>query len=404
MEINNVVCSSICKRSQVVRLIALFSLLFASFPVFCAQALHKESYKIGKFTASIGSSQKQNFRFNRKQKSLLEDRMAFGYTAQAQELIVGIFDGHAGDELADFLAKKFYETYGLIERENHNRQNPALSTSLKIEAALYSVETWFKNNYKEKNNTIPLCGSTASIVHINDKKITLGWVGDSTAVVYHKPHQDIQGNFAIVFDATHDHHVSSAQELRRIINLYGGETSFRKILTTLYNDPANHDFDLFYSASRLSSWEKALKSLAQKGSKKAPSKNLRLGGLNLARDLGSFDLKKMGPTINGAVKPALSNQPDFLEIPTEHEMLIVVASDGLWDYFKKDNYSQGITPAELYEVIQDLQRQGFSPQKIADYLASQSGRTFQLAGTRKNITEYDDDVSVVIIALNAKKN
>lgn len=230
-----------------------------------------------------------------------------------------IFDGHGGEEWAEFLRDNFHYYLRkelLTEIEDQTTDNVSDAVCKAFNNAWFVTDNKFKDVFKERANKV---GATAVIVLIIADRMFCANIGDARAVLS-------RDKKAITLSK--DHKVNREDELARIKN-DGGYIVFGRVLGRLAVTRAFGDFEC---------------------------KNLEVQN----KDTGEKEIKSF-----------IISEPEIREIridPREDEF-IVLASDGLFDRYSSqevvDSVNEKLTKYQPYEkntqkISHELLKETFS--------------------------------------------
>ena len=216
-----------------------------------------------KTIATYGHAERQGRR------PTMED--AFFIENNADHAFFGLFDGHGGRAVADYLAQNLYQN---ILQDGNFKADPVAA----IRDGCLATDQKLKNISGLKYITV---GSTAVMALIKSGKISIGNVGDSRAVL---------ASNGIAQALSTDHKPNIPSEAARI-EAAGGSVYQRKI---------NNQDDAWrvYNASRSA------------------------GGLAVSRAFGDFGMKNFG----------LIAEPEIsIHTITPNDEFLILACDGVWD-------------------------------------------------------------------------
>ena len=190
--------------------------------------------------------------------------------------LLGIFDGHGGPLVSDYLSKKlpqyFYDKTVISKNIKKN--------SIKYHKFVLKLFDFIQEKIRNEIKESKLMGSTALIAQVYNvgqkKKLQVINAGDCRAVLCNK--------YNIGIPLTKDHKPTTIEEYERITKL-GGQ------VTQLMNDDA------------------------------------RIGGLSVSRSVGDID-----------TKPYVSHLPEIFDYEiNEADKFLIVGCDGVWDVFNNQD-------------------------------------------------------------------
>jgi len=294
----------------------------ACFSTFTTTPTDEELQAFKEFSILTTTKGKTNAAFNpnAKEKADNQDRgmiisLPGGYS------VYGVFDGHGseGHHCSDFVMEAFMNE---IRRNFVERMESKDVESLTDNAVI----VWMKQKFKEINESlrrsdIPCrtSGSTGTIAFYLKERVIVGYVGDSTAVLY---------NWSVESDGVRmletPEHSPSAEQERKRIESSGGSVK-----------------DIY-----VPSLNKTISRIEQ-------------SGLSVSRAFGDFDGSRWG----------VSCQPEFVKFDldtrysTDKRMLLIIASDGLWDCVSPQEVIQHICMGSRMKW-DDLERQAMALSKL----------------------------------------
>ena len=171
--------------------------------------------------------------------------------------LFAVFDGHGGEYVSQYLKENFSE---FLKKTINSKYNSRFTQILK--ESIENIDKYFDNSEEAKN-----CGSTGTIVVVNNRNIYCANVGDSKCYY-------INENEAI--QITEDHNCNNKVEVDTLKNK--GVAVFRGRV---------------------------------------------YGSLNLTRSFGDTEFKKDGITSTPYIKKIFSDKNDV--------KFLIIASDGIWD-------------------------------------------------------------------------
>ena len=171
--------------------------------------------------------------------------------------LFAVFDGHGGEYVSQYLKENFSE---FLKKAINSKYNSRFTQILK--ESIENIDKYFDNSEEAKN-----CGSTGTIVVVNNRNIYCANVGDSKCYY-------INENEAI--QITEDHNCNNKVEVDTLKNK--GVAVFRGRV---------------------------------------------YGSLNLTRSFGDTEFKKDGITSTPYIKKIFSDKNDV--------KFLIIASDGIWD-------------------------------------------------------------------------
>ena len=171
--------------------------------------------------------------------------------------LFAVFDGHGGEYVSQYLKENFSE---FLKKTINSKYNSRFTQILK--ESIENIDKYFENSEEAKK-----CGSTGTIVVVNNRIIYCANVGDSKCYY-------INGNEAI--QITEDHNCNNKVEVDTLKNK--GVAVFRGRV---------------------------------------------YGSLNLTRSFGDTEFKKDGITSTPYIKKIFSDKNDV--------KYLIIASDGIWD-------------------------------------------------------------------------
>lgn len=266
--------------------------------------------------------------------------------------VFAVFDGHGGAACSHFLTTQFRTTLEQEVRRLRAHDVHAQSpTTTVLENTLLALDHFFVRQQRRATGVPPTArnsrnrgGSTAVVVAVDPNKheITCSNVGDSRAILIRKKSE---GPTTSILPLSHDHSPNSRpDEVTRITKL-GGEVKV---------SAQESAFALVY------------------GKKAGPRiyQHDGSGGLNMTRALGDDYLK-----------PLIIPQPETIQIPMhEEDLLLVLASDGMWDVLTNEEVNQLIR--QLYESSSNTFDASTFVQRCALMLVQEAQRQ----GSQDNIT------------------
>jgi hypothetical protein len=190
--------------------------------------------------------------------------------------LLGIFDGHGGPLVSDYLSKKlpqyFYDKTVISKNIKKN--------SIKYHKFVFKLFDFIQEKIRNEIKESKLMGSTALIAQVYNvgqkKKLQVINAGDCRAVLCNK--------YNIGIPLSKDHKPTTIEEYERITKL-GGQ------VTQLMNDDA------------------------------------RIGGLSVSRSVGDID-----------TKPYVSHLPEIFDYDlNETDKFLIVGCDGVWDVFNNQD-------------------------------------------------------------------
>jgi len=194
----------------------------------------------------------------------------------------GIYDGHGGEESAQIVQKKLH--YSIFNNGKWKEKNFE-------EAITEGFMSTDRIVIQRTNHRLDSSGSTAVIALIVDHTLYIANVGDSEAIIAIKEGQSSDLRTQIV---TNLHRASNIDEKKRVLQL-GGNFLFG-----------------------------------------------RLGGtLSVTRAFGDFEFKEPKSKANFVTSKPFINK---IELTPAHKFL-VLASDGLWDVFDKEDVTKFVVTA-----------------------------------------------------------
>lgn len=120
------------------------------------------------------------------------------FEGNPQKAFFAVYDGHGGNEAADFSAQNLHVYFS-----DALKNNDSIEESLKIA-------------FQKTDDNIQKAGAVAAVAYINNDDLYIAWAGDTRAVV-------IRDNNVIF--ATEDHKPNAPEELKRI-TLCGGTVTY----------------------------------------------------------------------------------------------------------------------------------------------------------------------------------
>lgn len=277
--------------------------------------------------------------------------------------IFAVFDGHGGEECANFATSNFQSAFEnelrYINTNGDDSSNKCDTTRI-LENTLIELDRSFIFHQRKESGTPQNAinsrnhgGSTAIIVAINHQKneIVCSNIGDSRAILiqrninYNDTNQ-AQDQHQNIIALSSDHSPDlRPDEVKRIQKL-GGEVR----LDTLENAFAS--------------------SFGIKITPRVFHKN-GVGGLNMTRALGDDYLK-----------PLVIPDPETtkVQVPREGDLFIVVASDGIWDSMTNDEVSK------LVVNVYDNHKVEFDNTELMKKCALKVVQEAQNKGSQDNIT------------------
>ena len=245
------------------------------------------------------------------QRLAMEDAGVAFRTASPARAVVAVFDGHGGSEVATF-AQRWLEARatrdewwaslcpqavspasvcGLSDTADPNEANAAYH-------ALSALEVAAGEEFRHRHG-VDASGSTATLLIVEDSRISVAWLGDSQAVLCRQGDCGTDGveSGVVTAHAISSEHKPDSPDERLRIAAAGGLV--RRNTRTM--DDGN---DYPYGPSRV---------FCANGS----------GGLAVTRALGDLHLR---PVVSGEAEASLLRR-----LPGD--LFIIVATDGLWDVF-----------------------------------------------------------------------
>lgn len=265
----------------------------------------------------------------------MEDRYRIINRPQTNEFFFGVFDGHGGYKVADYLANILYPTY-LDKLYDFN-----------IPDSLTKSFEYIDNSLDLKISNYQ--GSTSLVAVIKDEKLYVANVGDSRAVL-------CRDGFAI--DLSIDQNISCVNEKQRIEKLGG----------VIYYPVENIDKDLIKKAF------KAMDYLWLNGKYLENKSTMHIIGH------GRFLYNSfLGPGMTRSIgdkffKRFLIPTPEITitDILPEDEF-VIMASDGIWDVLSS-------------QLAVNFVREALNDGKNADYAAKMLADIARMRGSQDNIT------------------
>jgi serine/threonine protein kinase len=250
--------------------------------------------------------------------------------------IGAVFDGHSGNNVAKYCYEKLYEIFS-------SYHNPPLDSPIQMNSSTEQIDTDlmrnhdnnFKNMTSCMNQSVEIlqyldqsvqlsindlalkCGTTATIVMVDNHSIDVAWVGDSLAILYqakndHTNHQkpnnsDRSWNIDSITwsELNNKHSLDSPEEAERVL----GYNGILKRHMKMQDDGNEYPF----GPVRVYNSDDS-------------------GGLAVARSVGDLNLR---PLLTG--KPSASH---FLR--SNNDLFVVLASDGVWDV---------MSPQQVGEIV-----------------------------------------------------
>jgi len=227
----------------------------------------------------------------------------------------GIFDGHGGDNISEFLKKNF------LSYLNENKNFPydiklALSETFeKIEADIY------EQNKGKTLKEIDRSGSCALVAVLTESKIYIANIGDSRAIMSLNYGSKIK-------QLTVDHKPNNITEYERIIK-NGGKV--------YVDDDYLEDLNGKYDANKLKYILKKTDFDKYKGDKEAIFRHYP-SNLAIARSIGDLKAKKKE---YGGIPGNIIGIPDIyvLDYSTSNDFMIM-GCDGIFDYLSNEELAQ----------------------------------------------------------------
>jgi len=250
------------------------------------------------------------------------------------EYTFGVFDGHGSEgHLVSQTLKSFFEIQPFT---NLNSKENLKSTFNQLSNCI--------NNTKNINFFIS--GSTCVLVHISNKKIICGNVGDSRAIIFY----DMNNNL-IIKNLSFDHKPENFEEKKRIEKM-GGRVE------RIYNEIG--PFRVWF-------------------------KNENFPGLAMSRSFGDQAAHSVG----------VIDEPDIIEMDVVEDegkaVCVIVASDGVWEFVGNES---------LKEIVQKYVLTKNAKDCVND-IVQKSRKMWEKSGFAiDDITcvvgffEYDDDINV----------
>ena len=250
------------------------------------------------------------------------------------EYTFGVFDGHGSEgHLVSQTLKSFFEIQPFT---NLNSKENLKSTFNQLSNCI--------NNTKNINFFIS--GSTCVLVHISNKKIICGNVGDSRAIIFY----DMNNNL-IIKNLSFDHKPENFEEKKRIEKM-GGRVE------RIYNEIG--PFRVWF-------------------------KNENFPGLAMSRSFGDQAAHSVG----------VIDEPDIIEMDVVEDegkaVCVIVASDGVWEFVGNES---------LKEIVQKYVFTKNAKDCVND-IVQKSRKMWEKSGFAiDDITcvvgffEYDDDINV----------
>ena len=198
-------------------------------------------------------------------------------------VLLGVFDGHGshGHDVSNHIHKSFPK---FLITHDRWEDSPSYAIADAFPAVHQDLLNFCEDNAKYDAT---LSGSTATIVHIKDRKLYVGHVGDSRAVLAKK-----NGKKIFAMDLTRDHKPSLEDEALRI-NRMGGEV--RKIDDDI-------PYRVFY-------------------------KGKNYPGIAMSRTIGDALAQKVGVVCMPEV-----NELDI----TDDDLFVLMCSDGVWEFISSE--------------------------------------------------------------------
>ena len=272
--------------------------------------------------------------------------------------LFGLFDGHAGSEVAEYAAQNLPEKFAVC-------LSCSSSVQKAFELTFLDIEEYACNHYKWG-------GSTAICVYIKDRIAHIANIGDSRVAI---------GNKNGVVFATQDHTVKRDDERERVIKANG--RIYREANETgSFVGPWRIDL-LMMSRSLGDLWPKGREVNAKK--KYLPSIRIMRdskGVTPLFLEEWPGDFLVHGLEIEPQVGQVIA-EPEYMQEPlTAAHNYLVIATDGLWDKVSNE---------EAIATVDDYCRQKGSLTGIAAFLC-------ECAMTRGST----DNITVLVVDLLSK--
>ena len=225
---------------------------------------------------------------------------------EADYKLLGVFDGHGthGHAISNFVHKAIPKNFLKAAKVNSNPAQALLDSFAKVQSDLIT-----SCNLPEAEFDCTLSGSTATVLHLNEDKLTVAHVGDSRAVLARRT----KGKLTAV-DLTRDHKPNLPDELERVLNA-GGEV--RKM-----EEDVPHR--VFF-------------------------KGKHYPGIAMSRSVGDLLAQTIGVTCVPEVR--------CFDLTKEDEF-IVVCSDGVWEFISSQ------------EAVDEIEKYRKNPVKAAEGLAT----------------------------------
>jgi len=211
----------------------------------------------------------------------------------------GVFDGHAGSRAAQYCGQRMLDNitataaWGRRDVLAATRFGMARTEQAYLRAALSATPRWFD-------------GTTAVVVLLVDGVLTIGWVGDSRAVLGRRNKQSKQWT---AFELSHDHKPTHPLEYKRITNLGGSVgRSLKEATSGGVAKSAGSACPVFCFGANADSPMRCYP-----------------GGLSLSRSIGDVTLK-YHPTKVVVGEPEVVQQRLNAD-----DKFVILACDGIWD-------------------------------------------------------------------------
>jgi serine/threonine protein phosphatase PrpC len=259
-------------------------------------------------------------------------------------LMLGIFDGHGttGEHCSGFVVNNIYkymEQY--LNKYGDNIHKALVKTFAKTDRMLQK----FSRSNQDCN--VLLSGTTATVVLVPSKgfekisKIHVAHVGDSKAVIS-SANAESRKNFG-VWDLTFDHNFEDPYESQRAVAKGG------VVERIVINGQPQGPLRVFHPSNRVRP------------------------GLAVSRSFGDVEAHRVG----------VSSDPDVLHLELlEHEDVIMLASDGIWDMLSGSN------------ILDHLDRNGWNVSSFEKLILECARRWIY---TRTGVC---DDLSIIVFRLN----
>mmetsp|Transcript_5114 Transcript_5114/g.15160 ORF Transcript_5114/g.15160 Transcript_5114/m.15160 type:complete len:424 (-) Transcript_5114:46-1317(-) len=219
-----------------------------------------------------------------------------------------VFDGHAGSRAAQYCGQRLLDnitsTAAWTRRDVLAAAKFGLARTEQayLRAALSASPRWFD-------------GTTAVVVLLVDGILTVGWVGDSRAILGRKSKQT---KAWAAFELSHDHKPTNPKEYKRILSL-GGTVgrSLKEATSGEVVTKAGQGCPVFCFGANVDSPMRCYP-----------------GGLSLSRSIGDVTLKYHP-------KKVVVGDPEVVQQRlSEEDKFIVLACDGIWDVMTNERVVQ----------------------------------------------------------------